>query len=101
MKPLPLSLYDAPGTRALDAAAIQGHGVPGYELMRRAAAFAYRTLRGRWPGVRRVRVCCGRGNNGGDGYIVAELCARDGLDVELLACAEPAWSGRHRVRPRK
>src|SRR5579884_1428408 len=59
-------LYTAAEVRALDRAAIEVLGIAGYVLMQRAAAAAWRTLRARWPQARRVVVCCGPGNNGGD-----------------------------------
>ncbi len=86
---LPHALYRADQVRALDRAAIEDHGIPGAELMERAGAAAYRLLRGRWPGARRLTVLCGGGNNGGDGYVVARLALADGLSVEVLTLADP------------
>lgn len=54
-----------------------------YELMERAGAAAYRVLRQRWPDAKRLTVLCGKGNNGGDGYVVARLAHQDGLTVKL------------------
>jgi len=86
---LPHALYRAEQVRALDRAAIEDYGIPGADLMERAGAAAYRLLRQRWPGARRVTVLCGGGNNGGDGYVVARLAAGDGCEVEVLALADP------------
>jgi len=65
--------------RALDRAAIEVAGIPGLDLMRRAGAAAYRLLRARWPQARRPGIVCGPGNNGGDGWVIAELARGDGL----------------------
>lgn len=73
-------LYSADQSRRVDAAA-GGSGLPEAELMARAGAAAYRLLRARYAGVRTVGVLCGPGNNGGDGYVVAELARRDGWEV--------------------
>lgn len=77
-------LYLADDVRKLDAAAIAG-GIPGYELMRRAAAAALRELRARWPVARDLLVLCGGGNNGGDGYMLAALARRSGLAPTVIA----------------
>lgn len=81
---LPLSLYSAEQVRALDARLIAA-GTPGFELMQRAAHAAWRALRRRWPGAGEVTVLAGRGNNAGDGYLVAALAARAGWQVRVLA----------------
>ena len=63
---------------------IEQEGVAGFELMRRAGRAAFDQLLHRWPGVRSVSICCGKGNNAGDGYIIAGLAQEFGLKVQLL-----------------
>ncbi len=83
-------LYGAADCRALDRSAIDDFGIPGFELMQRAGRAAFRVLLDRWPGVRRLTVCCGKGNNAGDGYLVAGLAREIGLDVTLWQLGDPA-----------
>ncbi len=85
-----MALYTAAQCRELDRLAIQEHGLPGFELMRRAGRAAYRELLRHWPDVRRIDVCCGRGNNAGDGYVVAGLAREAGLGVALWQLGDPA-----------
>lgn len=85
----PRQLYTAAQVRELDRRAIEDHGVDGYELMTRAAAAAFRGLRLRWPGARRLAVYCGGGNNGGDGIVLARLARDAGLEVELGLAGDP------------
>jgi ADP-dependent NAD(P)H-hydrate dehydratase / NAD(P)H-hydrate epimerase len=85
-----LRLYRAEQVRELDQLAIEEHGIPGYLLMNRAGARVFATLRARWPEARAITVCCGGGNNGGDGYVVARLAAEAGLGVQLIALKDPA-----------
>ena len=61
-------LYSAAQTRALDAAAIHTHGIPGITLMARAAQATFDCLITVWPEPDHVQVLCGTGNNGGDGF---------------------------------
>lgn len=78
--------------RALDRAAIDG-GIPGLTLMQRAGNAAWRLLRARWPAARRIGIVCGPGNNGGDGWVVAELARRDGLEPVVVALGDQAALG--------
>ena len=77
-------LFTAEQSRRVDCAA-QASGLSGAVLMERAGRAAYAMLRARYPQARAVGVLCGPGNNGGDGYVLAELARRDGFDVRLAA----------------
>jgi len=78
-------LYTVDQVRALDRCAIDQLGIPGYELMQRAAAAALVCLRQHWPQARRIAVYCGPGNNGGDGFLLAALAREAGLHAEVFA----------------
>jgi ADP-dependent NAD(P)H-hydrate dehydratase / NAD(P)H-hydrate epimerase len=76
-------LYDAEGMRAVDRWAIEERGVPSLELMEaagRAVAEAVAELTPQGA----VRVVCGKGNNGGDGFVAARLLRGMGFEVEVL-----------------
>lgn len=89
MNRLPEQLYRPDQVAAMDRRAITRVGIPGLVLMQRAGDRAYRALRARWPGCRRLQVYCGTGNNGGDGYVIAALACLDGLDVEVVQLGDP------------
>ncbi|MEA2361721.1 MAG: ADP-dependent NAD(P)H-hydrate dehydratase / NAD(P)H-hydrate epimerase [Thermoleophilaceae bacterium] len=79
-------LYDAAEMRAADAWAIERQGVPSLDLMERAGeGLARVTAAAARPGP--VRVVVGKGNNGGDGLVVARLLRQDGYEVDVLAAA--------------
>ena len=82
-------LYTAQGCRDLDRIAIES-GQPGIELMRRAGRALHDQLLDGWPALARLSICCGRGNNAGDGYVVAMLARRHGIDVQLVQVGDPA-----------
>jgi len=96
-KPLfPDALYSAAQVRDLDARLIAA-GTPGFELMQRAAHAAWRAIRRRWPDAKQLTVMAGRGNNAGDGYLIAALAKRAGWQVTVLAvgdCAALAGDAR-------
>ena len=83
-------LYSAQENRELDRRAIEGEGIPGIVLMRRAGGAAFELLRQRWPAARSLTVFCGRGNNAGDGYVIAGLARSRGLAVQLLQVTDAA-----------
>jgi NAD(P)H-hydrate epimerase len=73
--------------RALDQWTI-AHGTSGYVLMERAGKGATAMLRRRWKRGRTV-IVCGRGNNGGDGFVIARQLKRAGWPVEVWLAAAP------------
>ena len=80
-----IPLPDAEAMRAIDRWAIEEQGVPGLDLMERAGAGVARAVEvhaADGPAV----VVCGKGNNGGDGLVVARLLR------------EAGWRGHRRVR---
>jgi ADP-dependent NAD(P)H-hydrate dehydratase / NAD(P)H-hydrate epimerase len=82
------ALPDAAAMRAIDRWAIEQRGVPGLELMERAGAGVVRALERRAPDGP-VSVLCGKGNNGGDGLVVARLLREGGRAVNVICALAP------------
>jgi len=78
---LPRELYGTDEVRALEQLAIHDHGLGDGELMRRAGRAILDTLLAVWPSPGTLHIVCGTGNNGGDGFVVAELAKQRGMPV--------------------
>lgn len=83
MDHLPGDLYTAEQTRLLDQCAIKHEDTSAFDLMTRAGEAAFACLLDRWSELEHLVVLAGRGNNGGDGYVVAALAALHGIKVSL------------------
>ena len=64
-------------------------------LMRRAGQAVAALILERFPDAAGVAVLAGPGNNGGDGYVIAEELRRAGVDVSLWR-ADAAAAGHRR-----
>jgi NAD(P)H-hydrate epimerase len=84
LDPLP----DAAQMRALDAWAAGEQEISSLELMERAGAGLARLVAEIAPdGL--VAVVCGKGNNGGDGYVAARMLREQDRDVEVVSTVDP------------
>ncbi|HTD26054.1 MAG TPA: NAD(P)H-hydrate epimerase, partial [Candidatus Elarobacter sp.] len=83
-------VFTAEEMRRLDRRAITELGIPGATLMEnagRGAAARIVALLGRLKATRRgarVAVVCGKGGNGGDGFVVARWLKRSGVRPDVL-----------------
>ncbi len=76
----------SPGRMArYDRYAIETWGIPSAVLMENAGRSLYRLMKDRYLNDRRsVAIVCGKGNNGGDGFVVARYALRDGYRTRAL-----------------
>jgi len=74
--------------RELDRRAIAEFGIPGVVLMENAGRGAVEVLLR--LGVRGpVVICCGKGNNGGDGFVIARHLGNHGIVARVLLFCAP------------
>ena len=73
---------------AYDTYAIKIWGIPSAVLMENAGRSTYRLMKkGYLNGARQIAVICGRGNNGGDGFVIARYALADGYKTKVyLLC---------------
>ena len=60
------------------------HGLPYLQMMENAGMAAYAELQKQFPHSGRLLVVCGKGNNGGDGFVIARAAAKDGWNVTVF-----------------
>jgi NAD(P)H-hydrate epimerase len=84
-------LVTAKEMQEMDRRTIDGFGLPGMVLMENAGRGATQFLVEQFPDIadKRVGVIAGRGNNGGDGFVMARCLVQKGIRVRvyLLAAA--------------
>ena len=73
--------------RELDRRAAEEFGLPGIVLMENAGRGCYLSLRAHGCSGS-VVICCGKGNNGGDGFVIARHLDAAGIAVKVLLFAD-------------
>lgn len=76
--------------REVDRIAIKEYGIPGVVLMENAGRNAAQILLTLPEVLHGAAIVCGRGNNGGDGFVIARHLANAGAAVEVLLACDPA-----------
>lgn len=79
--------------RDADAKTINEFMVPSLVLMERAAVSVCDYIQGSFPKARKIGICCGTGNNGGDGLAIARILYNRGLHVEVCIIG----AGEHKM----
>ena len=82
-------IVSAAQMQVLDRRTIEEAGVPGTTLMERAGAGVVACLQRQLGQLRgkTVTILCGKGNNGGDGFVVARLLHKQRAKVQVLTLA--------------
>jgi len=83
-------IADAGRSREIDLLAQTEYGIPSAVLMERAGMVVFEAAAEFLPDRGRLTVVCGRGNNGGDGLVVARAAKSAGYDIECLVAAKEA-----------
>jgi NAD(P)H-hydrate epimerase len=78
--------------QAIDHAAIEQFGIPGLVLMENAGLAAASLLHENVPDLveKKILIVCGKGNNGGDGFVIARHLFIDDVQVDILLLGKRA-----------
>lgn len=85
-----MKIVTAAEMREIDRVTSERFGVPSLTLMENAGTAVADFVLSEYPQARRVGVVCGKGNNGGDGFVAARKLREAGREVIILLLADPA-----------
>ena len=75
--------------RRVDQLAVERYGMTGLVLMENAGRNATAIIDASYGPGARALICCGTGNNGGDGFVIARHLSNAGWSVRLLLAGDP------------
>ena len=84
-----MKIVSAAEMRQIDRSTSERFGVPSLTLMENAGAAVARFILSDYPQAERVGILCGKGNNGGDGFVVARKLVEAGRAVRVLLLSDP------------
>src|SRR6266536_2993753 len=85
-----MKIVTAAEMREIDRATSERFGVHSLTLMENAGASVADFVLSHYSSARRIVVICGRGNNGGDGFVAARRLHQRGKHVQVVLLADPA-----------
>ncbi len=84
-----MKIVTAAEMRAIDRATSEHFHVPSLTLMENAGTAVADHVLTRYSAAKRIVVFCGKGNNGGDGFVAARRLLEEGKPVQVVLLADP------------
>ena len=84
-----MKIVSAAEMREIDRTTAARFGVSSLALMENAGAAVARFVISEYTNAERIGIVCGKGNNGGDGFVVARKLVEAGRAVRVLLLADP------------
>jgi hydroxyethylthiazole kinase-like uncharacterized protein yjeF len=85
-----MKILTADEMRTTDRLTADRYGIPLLDLMEHAGRAVARFVLREFPEAQYIAVLCGKGNNGGDGFVTARALAAAGRKVKVLLLGYPA-----------
>jgi hydroxyethylthiazole kinase-like uncharacterized protein yjeF len=83
-----MKIVTAAEMREIDRVTSERFGVPSLTLMENAGTALAEFVTGHYPSAKTIGVLCGKGNNGGDGFVAARKLHGAGREVRLILLAD-------------
>ena len=88
-----MKIVTAAEMREIDRSTSERYRISALTLMENAGTAVAESALSMYPAARTVGVICGKGNNGGDGFVAARKLVEAGKEVRVLLLAEPKERG--------
>src|SRR5207244_5212939 len=85
-----MKIVTATEMREIDRITSERFGVPSLTLMENAGTAVAEFVLAEYPAAQKISVVCGKGNNGGDGFVAARKLHEAGREVQVLLLADPS-----------
>jgi hydroxyethylthiazole kinase-like uncharacterized protein yjeF len=87
-----MKVLTAAQMREVDHVSTERFAIPSAQLMENAGARFVQILLSQVANIeqRRIAIICGKGNNGGDGFVIARLLAEINRKSAVIFCGAPA-----------
>ena len=84
-----MRIVTASQMRSIDEKTIDVAGIPGIVLMENAGRAIVQSIYSNFPEASRIAILVGKGNNGGDGLVVARHLVMSGVSVIVFLFSPP------------
>jgi ADP-dependent NAD(P)H-hydrate dehydratase / NAD(P)H-hydrate epimerase len=88
-----MKIVSAQEMREIDRVTSERFGVPSITLMENAGSAVARFVLSDYPQAERIAILCGKGNNGGDGFVAGRKLVEAGRVVRVLLLGDPGELG--------
>jgi NAD(P)H-hydrate epimerase len=85
-----MKIVSAAEMREIDRVTSERFGVPSLTLMENAGSAVANFVLQNFPDAQHISVVCGKGNNGGDGFVAARKLREAGREVVVVLLANPS-----------
>ena len=85
-----MKIVSAAEMREIDRVTSERFGVPSLTLMENAGSAVAHFVLSAYPQAKHIGVICGKGNNGGDGFVAARKLREAGREVLAVLLTDPA-----------
>jgi hydroxyethylthiazole kinase-like uncharacterized protein yjeF len=86
-----MKVANAEEMQELDRKAVETYRVPGMILMENAGRGAAEVISNTFPDIhkKKIAIIAGKGNNGGDGFVIARYLLNQGVSVKVFLLTDP------------